>query len=383
LQKAEEDYRLKSFSSNEAYKQQLTRTNAVRREFFNRHLPQFIKVYNIISHNLQSLKETNDECEIGLKFHLIRYSREIENAIMQEATTVSPLEQKAEHGLVSSLEKVNPSIDFLSFTDKFLTTDPRTRPYDKSDIEYKEYTSTLTPRQNQSSIAPKSISPASASSTPQPRNINRNSDPSPYFGVDLAGQLERDDREIPLVVERCIDYIEKRGGLSTSGIYRVPGATTQVSLLRREFVMGEQTDLGAVTRDPHDVTSLLKLFFRQLPEPLFTRALYPRFLEAAKQDDGDDDRVRVIAIHELVNLLPDANYATLRTLMRHLYTVVEHEGETLMNAVNLGIVWGPTLVEGSGSGATVAVDVSGGAMEFKHQAKVVECVLRNFEGIFE
>jgi hypothetical protein len=303
---------------------------------------------------------------------------------MQEATTVSPLEQHAENGLVSSLEKVNPTTDFLSFTDKFLSSDPRTRPYDKSDIVYKEYTSTLLPRPQAASSSSSNISPVGNASITPPPNQNRHSDPSPYFGVDLAGQLERDDREVPLVVERCIEYIEKNGGLSTSGIYRVPGATTQVSLLRREFVMGEQTDLGTVTRDPHDVTSLLKLFFRQLPEPLFTRALYPRFLAASKQEDGDDDRVRVIAIHELVNLLPDANYATLRALMRHLYTVVEHESETLMNTVNLGIVWGPTLLEGSGSGVTVTMDdVTGGAMEFKHQARVVECVLSNFEGIFE
>jgi hypothetical protein len=302
---------------------------------------------------------------------------------MQEATTVSPLEQNTGNGLVSSLEKVNPSIDFLAFTDKFLATDPATRPYDKSDIKYKEYTSNILPRPTGGASA--SVSPVGSSSrsTPPP-NINRHSDPSPYFGVDLAGQLERDDREVPLVVERCIAYIEKNDGLGTSGIYRVPGATTQVSLLRREFVMGEQTDLGAVTRDPHDVTSLLKLFFRQLPEPLFTHALYPRFLAASKQEEGDDDRVRVIAIHELVNLLPDANYATLRALMRHLYTVVEHEGETLMNAVNLGIVWGPTLLEGSGNGLPVSsADVNAGAMEFKHQARVVECVLANFEGIFE
>ncbi len=33
----------------------------------------------------------------------------------------------------------------------------------------------------------------------------------------------------------------------------------------------------------------------------------------------DDDRVRAVKMHELVNLLPDANYSTLRALMKHLW----------------------------------------------------------------
>lgn len=306
---------------------------------------------------------------------------------MQEATTVSPLESNSHTlGLVKTLEAFDPSVDFQAFTKRYLSNDSRTRAYDKSDIKYKEYSSSIISAASRSTTASlKSESPTPPLSTTTASSSSKNSDPSPYFAVDLARQLERDNREVPLVVERCVEFIESSGGLDTSGIYRVPGSTSIVAQLRREFVMGESTDLSSLTRDPHDVTSLLKMFFRQLPEPLFTSALYPRLLAACRDpvEDAAAARARVIAVHELVNLLPDANYATLRALTKHLWTVAKHESETLMNASNLGIVWGPTLLEGDGSKKAAASDVTSGALEFKHQAKVVEVVVSNYEGIFE
>lgn len=319
---------------------------------------------------------------------------------MKEATTVSPLEQQDSkdgkiQGLVKSLDAISPASDFVAYVDRFIKSDARSKPYDKNDIEYREFSSSLPPTPTAQRSDSKDATSGKVARTPttmsqspsaDPRLIS-NSDPSPYFGVDLARQLDRDDREVPLVVEKCVEFLENGSdALTTAGIYRVPGSTAIVTQLRREFVCGEQTDLSTVTNDPHDVTSLLKLFFRQLPEPVFTHELYPRFLAAAKRGEDDpsaaDDRVRVIAIHELVNLLPDANYATLRAIMRHLYNVSRREEDTLMNAVNLGIVWGPTLMVGAGT-KPGSQDVTGGAMEFKHQAKVVETVLANFEGIFE
>jgi hypothetical protein len=66
----------------------------------------------------------------------------------------------------------------------------------------------------------------------------------------------------------------------------------------------------------NDVTLLLKMFFRELPDPVFPRALYHQFMDAGRMEDP---KRRLIAVHELINRLHDANYATLRDLMKHLY----------------------------------------------------------------
>ena len=58
------------------------------------------------------------------------------------------------------------------------------------------------------------------------------------------------------------------------------------------------------------------MFFRELPDPVFPRALYHQFMDAGRMEDP---KRRLIAVHELINRLHDANYATLRDLMKHLY----------------------------------------------------------------
>lgn len=68
--------------------------------------------------------------------------------------------------------------------------------------------------------------------------------------------------------------------------------------------------------DVFDVASLLKLFFRELPDPLFPRALYHQFMDVGRMEDS---KRRLIAVHELINRLHDSNYATLRLLSKHLY----------------------------------------------------------------
>ena len=63
--------------------------------------------------------------------------------------------------------------------------------------------------------------------------------------------------------------------------------------------------------DVNSVASLLKSFFRELPDPLLTHEHYGDFITAAKVDD---DIQRRDSLHQVINALPDPNYATLRAL---------------------------------------------------------------------
>jgi Rho GTPase-activating protein RGD1 len=87
--------------------------------------------------------------------------------------------------------------------------------------------------------------------------------------------------------------------------------------------------------DINNITSVLKLWLRELPDPLLTGYLHPKFLEAASSCshvvsihqtlthhtnvENEENRLRQIRLHEQVNELPDANYATLRYLLGHLH----------------------------------------------------------------
>lgn len=60
---------------------------------------------------------------------------------------------------------------------------------------------------------------------------------SRQFGVELS-QLTSDDRAVPLVVEKLINYIEMHG-LYTEGIYRKSGSTNKIKELKMGLDTGE------------------------------------------------------------------------------------------------------------------------------------------------
>jgi Rho GTPase-activating protein RGD1 len=122
------------------------------------------------------------------------------------------------------------------------------------------------------------------------------------------------------------------------------------------------------------VTTLLKHFLRDLPDPLLTCANYNSFLTAAKIDD---DIVRRDSLHAIVNDLPDPNYATLRQLALHLHKIAEHSAQNRMTPSNLAIVFGPTLMRQRGEPS--AEDVRDAAW----QSKVVETIILNTYQIFD
>jgi Rho GTPase-activating protein RGD1 len=62
--------------------------------------------------------------------------------------------------------------------------------------------------------------------------------PRPTFGVDLAVQMARDGVEVPPIMEKCCQAIEKYG-IELQGIYRISGTMSKVTKLRERLDRGE------------------------------------------------------------------------------------------------------------------------------------------------
>ncbi|NXT01422.1 RHG15 protein, partial [Jacana jacana] len=124
--------------------------------------------------------------------------------------------------------------------------------------------------------------------------------------------------------------------------------------------------------DVHVVTGALKLFFRELPEPLVPYRLFDPFIEAVKLPDPQE---RVERVAELVQGLPPPNYATLRYLLAHLCRVMEHVETNRMTRQNIGIVFGPTLLRPEREPGSLAVGMA-------QQNQVVELLLAHFDHVF-
>ncbi|KAK0160935.1 hypothetical protein PV328_008289 [Microctonus aethiopoides] len=181
---------------------------------------------------------------------------------------------------------------------------------------------------------------------------------------------------VPLIVEMCTSIVEARG-LEVIGIYRVPGNTAAISQLTESVNKGfENINLQDPRwSDVNVISSLLKSFFRQLPDSLLTADLYPMFIDA---DKIEDPQRRMATIRKLLRDLPEHHFETLKCLMFHLKRVVDHSEVNKMEAKNLAIVFGPTLVRASGSRDNMVTMVT----DMSHQCRIVESLLNNVDWFF-
>jgi hypothetical protein len=90
--------------------------------------------------------------------------------------------------------------------------------------------------------------------------------------------------------------------------------------------------------------------------------------------ENEDDIVRRDSLHAIINSLPDPNYATLRALTLHLTRVQESSSANRMNASNLAIVFGPTLM-GASTGPNI--------QDAGWQVRVIDTILNNTYQIFD
>ncbi|RMZ85392.1 hypothetical protein DV737_g731, partial [Chaetothyriales sp. CBS 132003] len=199
----------------------------------------------------------------------------------------------------------------------------------------------------------------------------------PVFGVPLEELFRRDNSAVPHIVYRCVEAVDFHG-LDTEGLYRISGSAPTIMELRQQFDHdASQVDFrnpAAYKNDIASVTTLLKHFLRDLPDPLLTSAAYGQFIQAAQIDN---DNVRRDSLHAIINSLPDPNYATLRVLTLHLHRVAQHAERNRMTVQNLAICFGPTLMGQAGKDGQADIKDAG------WQARVIETIVNNTFQIFD
>ncbi|XP_014636372.1 PREDICTED: unconventional myosin-IXa isoform X6 [Ceratotherium simum simum] len=161
---------------------------------------------------------------------------------------------------------------------------------------------------------------------------------SRQFGVELS-RLTSEDRTVPLVVEKLINYIEMHG-LYTEGIYRKSGSTNKIKELRQ----GLDTDAESVNLDDyniHVIASVFKQWLRDLPNPLMTFELYEEFLRAM----GLQERKETIrGVYSVIDQLSRTHLNTLERLIFHLVRIALQEDSNRMSANALAIVFAPCIL---------------------------------------
>ncbi|XP_062954904.1 rho GTPase-activating protein 12 isoform X1 [Cynocephalus volans] len=191
------------------------------------------------------------------------------------------------------------------------------------------------------------------------------------FGSNLANLCQRENGTVPKFVKLCIEHVEEHG-LAVDGIYRVSGNLAVIQKLRFAVNHDEKLDLNdSKWEDIHVITGALKMFFRELPEPLFTFNHFNDFVNAIKQEP----RYRVAAVKDLIRQLPKPNQDTMQILFKHLKRVVENGEKNRMTYQSIAIVFGPTLLKPEKETGNIAVHTV-------YQNQIVELILLELNSIF-
>ncbi|KAL2219138.1 GTPase activating protein [Thermoascus aurantiacus ATCC 26904] len=344
----EEDLHRKVQNADSDYAAKVQAAQAARQELVSTLRPQAV----------QNIHQLIMECDSGLALQLQKFATFNEKLLLGSGLCVSPLKNGQSNGTVGpkSLREVVQQVDNQKdFNDYVLSHLSNPGVMCSAEVKYERHP---------------------GRPPTQPGNTYQQSLPplKPVFGVSLEDLYRRDGTAVPMIVYQCFQAVELFG-LDVEGIYRLSGSANHINYMKSLFDNdSSQVDFTNPESFFHDVNSvagLLKQFFRELPDPLFTSRYYSEFINAARLDD---DIERRDSLHAIINNLPDPHYATLRALILHLNKVQEHYIHNRMNAGNLAICFGPTLM-GANSGGNIADAV--------WQTRVIETILLNTFQIFD
>uniref|UniRef100_A0A671KMU2 Rho GTPase-activating protein 39 n=1 Tax=Sinocyclocheilus anshuiensis TaxID=1608454 RepID=A0A671KMU2_9TELE len=156
------------------------------------------------------------------------------------------------------------------------------------------------------------------------------------FGSALEEIMERQselfpERKLPWVQVQLSQYVLALGGAQTEGIFRVPGDIDEVNALKLQV---DQWKLPDSLSDPNVPASLLKLWYRELEEPVIPQSFYKQCISHYEDPD---------AAISVVQSLPQLNRLVLCYFINFLQVFAQpvNVSRTKMDVNNLAMVMAP------------------------------------------
>jgi len=163
------------------------------------------------------------------------------------------------------------------------------------------------------------------------------------FGVPLEYVMQYSGHEygIPTIVYDCIN--ELTYSIDEVGLYRIPGSTHKVEVLKDKYDFLEPVSLDG--EDPNTIATLLKLFIRNLPSKLsdedhnvkLNNIITKYGIEKPEEFTEFDE------IAAVLEDIPEWDYNLLGYICFHLKSVADNSDSNKMNINNLGLIFCQTL----------------------------------------
>ena len=143
---------------------------------------------------------------------------------------------------------------------------------------------------------------------------------------------------------------------------RLPGRSILIKQLKETFDCGEGVEFVIPDVDIHSVGSLLKLYLRELPEPMIPNQFYEPVMKIVQRDMHLNPEKAMHSLEALLSHLPRNNYNLLQYLCQFLSEVSKKSDINKMTAMNLATVFvhsvirpeddDPALLMGTSNGRT-------------------------------
>ncbi|XP_065143394.1 rho GTPase-activating protein 7 isoform X2 [Paramisgurnus dabryanus] len=158
------------------------------------------------------------------------------------------------------------------------------------------------------------------------------------FGVPLLQSVQQSGNPLPPSILRAMEFL-KTECLDQVGLFRKSGVKSRIQNLR-EMVEADPDGVSFENQSAFDVADMVKQYFRDLPEPIFSSKLCESFLHIYQYFPKDQ---QFAGVQAAIFLLPDENREALQSLLLFLQEVVACVEENQMTPTNIAVCLAPSL----------------------------------------
>lgn len=182
---------------------------------------------------------------------------------------------------------------------------------------------------------------------------------------------------VPKVLVECIAKLESQPAhMQLVGLYRASGNHATIQKLRFKIDANNYRALHDQT-DGHNIAGIVKLFFRELKEPLISLKYIETALGDREQFMAKTEREQIADICRLYTLLPTINRSTLKYFIEHV-SRVDRMPQNEMTARSLSMVCGACICY-----ETVKSSSGGGRESFAVPNRCVELMIVHNREVFK
>jgi len=143
---------------------------------------------------------------------------------------------------------------------------------------------------------------------------------------------------IPVIFLVLCERIEK-GGLEEEGVFRVCGATENIEKLKKAFDSKKANKIDISEEPIADITSLLKLWLRELPDPLISYEINEPLFRFAEQGQHKD----IHYLRQLLKQMPQPHRLMLMKLLQMFAQINRNIETTKMTPENIAVSIGTSI----------------------------------------